>query len=144
VRAVSGSVAHARWNKKFGQEKQRMRAMANPLAETCVYTILHPDKLAEAAALRGPSTFVVGQRMVTAATLFAEARAADRDVAVLFGDATQCSRLVFWGRLTGIDVGESDTHYTVFPVRSLGRVRSTQDLMLESTGKRIAERFIRP
>ncbi len=118
--------------------------MAHSLAETCVYTILHPDKLAEAARLRGPSTFVVGQRMVAAATMFEEARAANRDVAVLFGDATQCSRLVYWGRLTAIDVGESDTHYTVFPVCSVGRTHSTQELVLASTGERIAERFIRP
>ena len=118
--------------------------MANPLAETCVHTILHPDKLAAAAALRGPSTFVVGQSMVTAAKLFGEARVAGRDVAVLFGNATDCSRLVYWGRLTAIDVGESDTHYTVFPVHSLGRGRRTQELVLGSKGERIAAGFIRP
>jgi hypothetical protein len=121
-----------------------MRAMSNSLAETSVYTILHPNKLAQAAALRGPSTFVVRQRMVAATTVFEEARAAHRDVAVLFGDATQCTRLVYWGRLTAIDVGVSDTHYTVFPVCSLGRVRSTQELVLESTGEPIAEGFILP
>lgn len=38
--------------------------MTNPFATTCVYTILHPDRLSEAAKLRGPSTFVVRQRMV--------------------------------------------------------------------------------
>lgn len=90
--------------------------MANPLAGTCVYTILHLDKLAQAAGLRGPSTFIVGQRMVTAETLFQEARAAGEDVAVLFGDASDCSKLVYWGRLRAIDVGDLDTHYTVFPV----------------------------
>lgn len=118
--------------------------MTNTLADTCVYTILHPDKLAEATRLRGPSTFVVGQRMVTAATLFEGARAAGQKVAVLFGDATYCSQLVYRGLLMAIDVGESDTHYTVFPVRPLRPVRSTQDLVLESTGKRVAEGFIRP
>ena len=62
--------------------------MTNPLAPTCVYTILHPDRLSEAARLRGPSTFAVGQRMVTALAIFQSARAADEDVAVLFQECT--------------------------------------------------------
>jgi hypothetical protein len=116
----------------------------NELASTCIYTILHPDRLAEAAALRGPTTFVVGQRMVTAEALFNEATTAGQAVAVLFGDATECSRLVYWARLTAISLGDSDTHYTVFPVCPLPTTRSTQELVLASTGEQIAEGFIRP
>jgi hypothetical protein len=116
----------------------------NELAESCVYTILHPDKLATASALRGPSTFVVGQRMVRAGTMLDEARSAGRDVAVLFGDARHCTRLVYWACLTAIDVGEADTHYTVFPVCPLVSRRTTQHLVLESTGLQIAKGFIRP
>lgn len=113
-----------------------------PLAESCVYTILHPDKLAKAAALRGPSTFVVGQRMVTAATLHRTAHQLGKVVAVLFGDATDCNRLVYWGLLTAIDVGEADTHYTVFPVHPLNSDRSPQELILRVTGELIAPGFI--
>ncbi len=118
--------------------------MTNPLAATCVYTILHPDRLSEAARLRGPSTFVIGQRMVTALDIFQSARAADEDVPILFGDATNTRRLVYWGRLTSIDVGDEDTHYSVFPIRPLAPGHSPQELVLLSTGKRIAKGFIRP
>ena len=114
-----------------------------PLAKSCVYTILQPDKLAEAASLRGPSTFVVGQRMVAAATLHHNARQSGQDVAIVFGDATDCSRLVYWGLLTAIDVGEADTHYTVFPVHPLNSDRSPQELILRVTGEPIAPGFIR-
>lgn len=114
------------------------------LADVCVYTILHPDRLAEAASLRGPSTFVVGQRMVAARDLLQSAQAAGEDVAVLFGDATDCSKLVYWGRLTAIDVGDDDTHYTVFPILPLTRCHRPQQLILLSTGEPIAVRYIRP
>ena len=63
---------------------------------------------------------------------------------MLFGDSTKCSRLVYWGVVTAIDVGDSDTHYTVFPVRPLAPVRRTQDLVLVSSGEPIAEGYIRP
>jgi hypothetical protein len=75
--------------------------------------------------------------MITAEGLFNEATEAGIDVAVLFGDATNCRRLVYWARLTGISVGDEDTHYTVFPVYKLPAVRSTQDL------SRYAEVFTR-
>ena len=118
--------------------------MANVLADTCLYTILHHDRLAEAATLRGPSTFVVKQRMVTAGNLLRKAHVAGQDVAVLFGDASDCSKLLYWGRVSAIDVGEFDTHYTVFPVRPLAPGHSPQELVLASTGERIADGFIRP
>jgi hypothetical protein len=118
--------------------------MANRLAANCVYTILHPDRLAEASSLRGPSTFAVGQRMTTAADLFRSAQKDGEDVLVLFGDATHCSKLVYWGHLVGIDVGDEDTHLTVFPIRPLEPGHRPQELVLQSTGKRIAKGFIRP
>jgi hypothetical protein len=118
--------------------------MTIPLAATCVYTILHPDRLSEAAKLRGPSTFVVRQRMVTALDMFQSAKAVGEDVPVLFGDATNTRRLVYWARLTGINVGDEDTHYSVFPVRPLPPGHRPQELVLLSTGQRIAMGFIRP
>ena len=118
--------------------------MARPFTQKCVYTILHPDRLAEAAALRGPSTFVVRQRMVAAETILQGARATKERVAVLFGDATDCSRLVYWGTLVSISVGTNDTHYSVCPLLPLEPGYRPQDLTLDSSGERIAEGFIRP
>lgn len=118
--------------------------MANLFTDTCVYTLLHPDTLATAASLRGPSTFVVGQRMVTAAELFEETRATGQSVAVLFGDATDCRRLIYWARLMAISLGDADTHYSVFPARPLAAIHSPQELLLASSGEPIAEGYIRP
>src|SRR5437762_1885152 len=103
--------------------------MPTALAESCLYTILAPDRLAEAASLRGPSTFVVKQRMVTAREQFLEAQTAGEAFAVLFGDATNCTRLIYWALLTAIDIGDEDTHYTVFPVRRLKNGYSPQELI---------------
>lgn len=119
--------------------------MSRPLAETCLYTILHPDALAHAANLRGPSTFVVKQRMVTAGARFREA-GAGRDFVVLFGDAADCTRLIYRGRLVAVSLPPEadDTHYTVDSVAPLPPGHSPQELILESTGEPIAPNFIRP
>lgn len=120
--------------------------MGRPLAESCLYTILHPDALAHAAQLRGPSTFVVKQRMVTAEALFETAQKAGRDFAVLFGDAADCTRLIYRGRLAAVSLPPEadDTHYTVDSVTPLPPGHSPQELVLESTGETIAPSFIRP
>ena len=120
-----------------------MTTMSKPIAIRCVYTILHGDRLAEAARLRGPSTFAIGQRWVTGHELFQAALADGQEMPILFGDATDCSRLVYWGLLQRIDVGDEDTHYTVFPIHEFRTLHRPQDLVLDTTGQAIAEGFIR-
>ena len=120
--------------------------MPKPLAETCLYTILRRDRLANAAKSGEPFPFDVGQRMVTARDLFNAAKNAEEaaDFAVLFGDATHCRKLIYWARLKAIKVRGSKTRITVVAVHRLARARKTQELVLRSTGERIADGYIRP
>ena len=63
---------------------------------------------------------------------------------VLLGDATDCSRLLYWGILTEIVISEEGTQFTVDRVRRLKARRSPQNLTLRKTGQRIAPGFIKP
>jgi hypothetical protein len=76
--------------------------------------------------------------------LFQQATAQGADMPVLFGDATDCSQLIYWGILQGVELVERETHYTVAQLRRFTSPHSPQDLVLQSNGERIAPGFIRP
>jgi hypothetical protein len=116
--------------------------MNGNLFGSCVYTIISPEKFRDAAAHEGPTTFTESKAWVTAARLLEEADHAGLKMPVLFGDATKCSRLLGWGVLEQLTVGEG-TEFVVRDVRPLRR-HSTQELVLKSTRKKIAPGFIRP
>jgi len=63
---------------------------------------------------------------------------------VLFGDATNCSRLLYWGVLTDVQIHDGGTRFAVDCVRKLGGKHAPQELVLRSSGKKIAPGFIRP
>jgi len=114
------------------------------LAEHCVYTIVHADRLAKAERRGRPTTFNEAKRWVTAHKLWQRARKSGVEMAVLFADATDCSRLLHWGLLTDLDISDSGTSFTVDRVRPLPTGHSPQELVLRSSGERIASSFIRP
>jgi hypothetical protein len=66
------------------------------------------------------------------------------DMAVVFGDATDCSRLIYWGILTNVVAGDGETRYWVKSMRMIRGAHCPQELVLRSTGKKIAPGFIRP
>src|SRR5262245_43855276 len=100
--------------------------MARQLADYCLYTILLPETLKDAPR-RGPFTFIVKQRMVTASELLEAAQEAGEEMAVLFGDSRNCWRLIGWGRLTAIviDDEEKKTTCTVCPSTVFAREAAT-------------------
>lgn len=118
--------------------------MATMFSEHCVYTIVHPDLLAEAAVHRGPVTFAEAKPWVTGRQLWQQAQASGVGFPVLLGDATDCSRLGHWGLLTAVEFEGEGTQFTVDLVRSLTGTHSPQELVLRSSGERIAPNFIRP
>jgi hypothetical protein len=63
---------------------------------------------------------------------------------VLFGDAAHYSRLLYWGLLTDIHIHEGTTYFAVDRVRKLGGKHTPQELVLRSSGRKIAPGFIRP
>jgi hypothetical protein len=117
---------------------------SSTLHEAAVYTILHPDKLKqfEQKGKRGSAT--EGRRWTKGKQMLESAKANGMRMPILFADATDCSRLLYWAELDSIRVGRSGTRYSFHSLRPLGGEHSPQELRLCSTGKRIAKGFIRP
>ena len=115
------------------------------LYEFCIYTIVHRDTLAKAASKDRASTFTEVKRWMTGAELFRRAEAIDTDLPIVFADAADCSKLIYWGIVTNIIFADSDsTKFTVKNIRAIRGKHAPQDLVLRSSGNHIAERFIRP
>lgn len=114
---------------------------ARELLEYCIYTIAHTDKLSETL---GPVTLTEAKRWVSGEELWQQAQKQNNDLIVLFGDATDCSKLVAWGILTGIRLRAKSTQYRVDRIRKLKGPHSPQQLVLRRTGEPIAPHFIRP
>jgi len=110
----------------------------------CVYTIAHPDFLREAAEADVPYWFTESRRWVTAQQLLHEAHEAGQVMPVVFGDATDCSRLLYFGVLGSVEISDQETQYTFHSLRRLRRRHSPQELRLRSSGELIAPGFIRP
>lgn len=111
----------------------------------CVYTIAHGDRLRDVAAAGGAATFEEKRPWATGLRLLARAREANEDLVVVFSDATDCVQLIYWGVITNIEV--HDGARTTFEVERLQPIHGdhvTQDLRLLSSGKNIAEGYIRP
>ena len=118
--------------------------MALELLEHCVYTIVHPSTLEKAACDGNPKTFRESKAWVTGRNLLEHAQAAKIGLAILFGDATDCSRLEYWGLLTHVEIEGAQTLYSVDRIRRLSSLHTPQELVLRNTGNHIAANFIRP
>jgi hypothetical protein len=114
------------------------------IADYCVYTIVDGKKLARVAKSGHSGEFEERKPWATANKLWQRARLAERTMAVLFGDASDCSRLLYWGLLTDIQIEDGATRFTVDRVRKLNGRHAPQELVLRSSGKKIAPGSIRP
>lgn len=114
------------------------------ITDYCAYTIVDGKRLARLAQKGLASRFEERKPWATASTLWHKARLADRAMPVLFGDAADCSRLLYWGLLTDVQIQDGATRFTVDRVRKLGGKHAPQELVLRSSGKKIAPGFIRP
>lgn len=112
---------------------------------SAIYTITHPEKLEAILDQEGGSgTLTESKPWTSGLKLLEQARKANLDLPVLFADALDCSRLLFWARLTDIDITAGGTRYTFERLTRLPGRRSTQELVLLSTGQTIAPGYIRP
>jgi hypothetical protein len=118
--------------------------MTRAFSEHCVYTIVHTDLLAQAARQVSPTTFCESKAWGTGRQLWQQAQAAGVGFPVLLGDAMDCSRLEYWGLLTGVEIDDEATRFTVDRVRQLPGSHTPQELVLRGTGEYIAPNFIRP
>ena len=118
--------------------------MSRTFSEYCVYTIKQSEELEERAKNRQPATFTVWRSWATGERLWREAVAAKKAMPVLLGDATDCSRLLYWGFLTNVQVDGNETSFSIGQVRAMKDKHSPQELILRSTGRKIKPKFIRP
>ena len=130
--------------KEAGYQASGGVPMATTLSEYCVYTIVHRDELTKAARRGGPIRFRESKAWATARKLWKQARAGGVGFPVLLGDATDCSRLEYWGLLTDIEVGGKSTQFAVDRLRPLPGKHTPQELVLRDSGEHIAPNYIRP
>jgi hypothetical protein len=111
--------------------------------DAAIYTIAQGQQLAEDARSGGPVTYTEKKAWAKGFELWQKAKAEGSVIPILFGDATDCSRLEYWGMLTNMERNGKSTRYTIDRVRTLQGQHKPQDLILRSTGKHIAPNFIR-
>lgn len=109
-------------------------------SKACIYTIVHKEDLAHAYRDGGVCEFRESKPWITGYRLWKEAER----MPVLLGDATDCSKLLYWGVLTNITMTKGETCYTVDRLRKFNKPHKPQDLRLLKTRKHIAPDFIRP
>jgi uncharacterized protein YeaO (DUF488 family) len=116
-----------------------------PFASVCVYTIAHPEILEDFIACSGSAGVLrEGKSWTSAMRIWHEAQSEGRVLPILFADATDCSRLIFSARMDGIVLGDGGTQFAFSGLKRIPGNHSPQELVLESTGGRIAQGFIRP
>jgi len=111
-----------------------------------VYTIAHCDRLESAIRRNRPVRLTEGKRWVTAVTLFEQAQLFHQEMPILFGDAADCTCLVYWGILKDINLNpiESGTTFVAGRIRRFAKHHAPQELILRSSRRAIAPNFIRP
>lgn len=92
---------------------------SEPVTDDCVYTIVEGKQLSMLTQRGCPEPIKEKKRWVTARRLWLRAVQNKVAMPVLFADATQCDRLLYWGVLTELIVAEDGTEYTVDRLRPI-------------------------
>lgn len=115
------------------------------LSKQAVYTIAHPETLRQLYdEENGYGSLPEGKRWTTAVSLWHDAQICDETLPIVFADATDCSRLIYWARVSSINVEDDGTRYSFSGLKKIPGSHSPQELVLTHTGAHIAPGFIRP
>jgi uncharacterized protein YeaO (DUF488 family) len=115
-----------------------------PLFSTSIYTIRKPSELQTDFVEQELGFGEEGRPWTSAKAILIEAESQFQRVPIIFGDATDCSKLIYWGYLDGITMEEGRTTYYYSMLKRIKGKHSPQELELVNTGEAIAENFIRP
>src|SRR5271166_5835734 len=85
--------------------------MRNSNSECCIYTIKYREELE--GKIGKPATFSERKSWVTGERLWQQAKAANKAMPVLLGDARNWRRLLCWGVLTNVRVNSNGTSFSV-------------------------------
>jgi hypothetical protein len=120
------------------------------LAPFAIYTITHSSGLARAARASSRTIrFTEHSPWQTGARLLEQAREQEQQVAVVFAAAELVEGVTHWGVLQNLVVfkdpaGRPISDVTVAQVRRLPRRHALNELRLKSTGRALADTYIRP
>lgn len=127
-----------------GDARKQPTATARPrphaLFGGCVYTIVAPGRFWSARASGVP--LEEGKPWSTAQKMLAQATAESLEVPVLFADARDVSRLLFWARLERLEIEGRRTRYFVGAPRAFRGTHAPHELELLD-GKKLSPGFIR-
>jgi len=85
-----------------------------------------------------------GKSWKTAYSLWQQSESTGHRFPIIFSDATDCSRLLYWGVVENLLIDEVGTMFEFSELRPIRGNRTTQELILVNSGKQIAPNFIRP
>ena len=80
----------------------------------------------------------------TAQNWLEEAACLGEKIPILFGDATDCSRLTHWALLDDVHIDDGETRFSFSRLKRFRPVRATHDLRLVSTNEKLSRDYIRP
>lgn len=143
---VPGVLDPDRLARLLGEGKTRPIEADNPpvLLDQCVYTIVERNRLWAVSRDGGVSEPITeGRRWVGGKRLLDEAGAKNSQVALLFGDAADCSQLIAWALLDSVEIRDKTTDFKFRELRELSG-HAPQELVLVSSGETMAPGFIRP
>ncbi len=123
-----------------------MKARKSRLHQTCVYTI---GSIADLEHYRrgnsGRGSIVEGKAWKTGKAMLAEAQSNDLLLPLLLGDAASTDGVRWWAVIDSIELmGEGGTLVSFHGLRALPERIRLHDLVVDSTGERLSDDFIRP
>ena len=118
--------------------------MNGGLYKFCISTIVDGRKLRNFAS-KGSGHVSEARVWKTGQALFHDAHGIDSEMPVIFSDAGyNTEKLLLWAILRQIESNGNGTSFKFDNVKKIRGKHERQELILRSTGKRIAAKFIRP
>jgi hypothetical protein len=114
------------------------------LSDLCVYTIKHSQDI-EGAILSGLGTFTEKRVWREAERLIEASEQEGRRVPIIFAAAEETERLIAWGFLDSLKLGDGTTQYSFSGLkRFIEPAPFKTQLIVNSTGEYLSDGFIRP
>lgn len=118
--------------------------MNDRISEYSVYAIVHMDELKRVHKEGGTGSFMEGKSWAGAAKLLQDAKVAGRHMAVIFADAANIDKLLYYAFLTEIDVMDArQTRYVFENLTPIGQIIPKTALLKKSDRKPLSVDFIR-
>lgn len=111
-------------------------------SDTCIYTIVHTDKLHSVYRQGSSGKFTEKKRWSTAKTLLIQAQRHGKKLLVFFAPAEATDKLIYYAKLESIDIDTNGTTYKLSELTPYDEPKTSLNVV--STGKPLHVDFIRP